>query len=522
MILIVDDKPENIISLKGLLTLHNFSVDTAASGEEALKKILNHTYSLIILDVQMPGMDGFEVAEALLGFNKAKDIPIIFLSAVSTDKKFITQGYASGGIDYVTKPVDPDIMLLKVKTFYKLSEQNRELKRMQDSLKQEIEIRKRTEDRLDARVKELHSVMESLPIITFAINAEGKTEYVNQHWYEYSPDKDIFPTVHPDDENSCKDWTSSFERGEEYIREIRIKQLSTHKFRYMILRIIPVIQNEHIIKWVGTFTDIDEQKSINHLLEVKVEERTRKLKEKNELLETSNHELQQFSWVVSHDLKEPLRKIQTFNNLVKDKYLTDDPEGIKFLEKSIHSSERMSDLINDLLDYSRLSVSSLFKPTDLTVLLKEVISDFEYIISEKKASINYGPLPVIDAVPSQMRQIFQNLISNALKFSKATMLPVISVSAERVMDKEFDSPLSETGNYYRIIFSDNGIGFNEKYLDKLFVIFQRLHSRTDYEGTGIGLAIARKIVEKHNGIITARSKENEGASFILVLPITHH
>ena len=117
MILIVDDRPENLFSLKSLLELHGFKIDTALSGEEALKKILNHSYSLIILDVQMPGMDGFEVADAILGFSKAKDTPIIFLSAVNTEKHFITKGYTSGGMDYVTKPVDPDILLFKVKTF---------------------------------------------------------------------------------------------------------------------------------------------------------------------------------------------------------------------------------------------------------------------------------------------------------------------------------------------------------------------------------------------------------------------
>src|SRR3954453_11711288 len=116
MILIVDDQKENIFSLKSILEIHKFMVDTAASGEEALKKILKNTYSLIILDVQMPGMDGFEVAEAISGFSKSRDIPIIFLSAVNTDKKFITKGYASGGIDYITKPFDPDILILKVKT----------------------------------------------------------------------------------------------------------------------------------------------------------------------------------------------------------------------------------------------------------------------------------------------------------------------------------------------------------------------------------------------------------------------
>jgi DNA-binding response OmpR family regulator len=142
MILIVDDKAENIFSLRKTLELNSFEVDAAQSGEEALKKILHQSYSLIILDVQMPGMDGFEVAEILSGYSKAKDIPIIFLSAVNTDKKFITKGYTSGGIDYVTKPVDPDIFILRVKTLHKLYEQNRELNRIRLYLLEEVEVRK--------------------------------------------------------------------------------------------------------------------------------------------------------------------------------------------------------------------------------------------------------------------------------------------------------------------------------------------------------------------------------------------
>ncbi|MXV51811.1 response regulator [Pedobacter sp. HMF7647] len=149
MILIVDDKPENIFSLKQILELHNFEVDIALSGEEALKKILKNDYALIILDVQMPGMDGFEVAEAVTGYSKSKDTPIIFLSAVNTDKKFITKGYASGGLDYITKPVDADILLLKVKTFYRLYEQTHELYRMQQALLEEIEYRKEAEKKKD-------------------------------------------------------------------------------------------------------------------------------------------------------------------------------------------------------------------------------------------------------------------------------------------------------------------------------------------------------------------------------------
>src|ERR1700753_4059119 len=150
MILIVDDKPENIFSLKTILELHSFPTDTALSGEEALKKILRQSYALIILDVQMPGMDGFEVAEAISGYSKARDIPIIFLSAVNTDKKFITRGYSSGGIDYVTKPFDSDLLLLKVKNFYRLSEQNQKLNTIQKALEEEIEFRKKAENQLQA------------------------------------------------------------------------------------------------------------------------------------------------------------------------------------------------------------------------------------------------------------------------------------------------------------------------------------------------------------------------------------
>ena len=167
MILIVDDNQENIFSLKALLTLHSFEVDTASSGEEALRKILTRSYALIILDVQMPGMDGFEVAEAISGYSKARDIPIIFLSAASTDKKFITKGYTSGGTDYITKPIDPEILLLKVKTFYRLYEQNRELNRIQASLRSEIEFRKKVEGELEERASELHSILESIPQIAF-------------------------------------------------------------------------------------------------------------------------------------------------------------------------------------------------------------------------------------------------------------------------------------------------------------------------------------------------------------------
>jgi signal transduction histidine kinase/CheY-like chemotaxis protein len=517
MILIVDDRPENILPLKKILELHGFETDTAQSGEEALKKVLNTSYSVIILDVQMPGMDGFEVAETIAGFSRAKDTPIIFLSAVNKEKKFITKGYSSGGIDYLTKPVDPDILLLKVKTFVRLYEQQQQLKKIQESLRHEIEIRKNAQDELASRIQELRFILESLPQIAFTVKTDGKTEYVNENWFQYSTDAAVFPEIHPDDD-FWPQWEQTFKTGSEFSTEVRLKHLKTGDFKYFLLKIIPVYQGSEIIRWVGSFTDIHQQKMVNELLEHKVELRTRELLDKNSELETTNHELQQFAWVVSHDLKEPLRKIQTFSHLIKDKYLNDNAEATSYLNRSINSSARMSRLISDLLDYSRLSVKAHFQPTDLNLLIGELLIDFDEIILERHATVTVGELPVIDTIPSQIRQVFQNLISNALKFSRPDVPPTISVTAELVDSKDVLAEPTPEGAYCRIVIADNGIGFDEKFLDRIFVIFQRLNNLSNYEGTGIGLAIAKKIMDKHNGLISAQSKQNEGSRFILILP----
>ncbi len=389
MILIVDDKPENILPLQKVLELHGFKTDSAESGEDALKKVLTHTYSLIIMDVQMPGMDGFEVAEAISGFSKAKDTPIIFLTAVNKEKRFITKGYSSGGIDYLTKPVDIDILLLKVKIFNKIYQQQLELKVIQNSLREEIEIRKKAQHELAARMQDLRFVLESLPQIAFTIATSGDIEYANAHWFLYSRSLEVFPEFHPDD-NVFENWESHFEGGLEFSMEIRLKPLERDDYRHFLLKIIPIHQEGKIERWVGTFTDIHQQKMENELLEHKVELRTKELLDKNTLLEITNHELQQFAWVVSHDLKEPLRKIQTFSHLIKDKFLSGNDEAVMYLDRSISSSARMSRLINDLLEYSRLSVDALFQPTDLNALLEELLKDFDETILRKNAEVIIG------------------------------------------------------------------------------------------------------------------------------------
>lgn len=258
-----------------------------------------------------------------------------------------------------------------------------------------------------------------------------------------------------------------------------------------------------------------EKEAFQRLLEEQVKERTESLKvvnllleEKNEELARSNKELESFNYVASHDLQEPLRKIQTFLTLIKQK--KSDPEAVKgYMDKIQASSERMSALISDVLTYSRLAVDKQFVKTDLNHIIDAVLSDYELVIQEKKAVVNIGVLPAVTAVPPQMQQLFSNLISNALKYSSG--FPVIEIKGTIVTHNQAEMA--------EIIVSDNGIGFDGQYSDQIFKLFQRLHGRSEYSGTGIGLSICKKIVEQHNGDISATSSPGNGATFTIHLPV---
>jgi len=236
-------------------------------------------------------------------------------------------------------------------------------------------------------------------------------------------------------------------------------------------------------------------------------------------LEIQNSELEQFAYVASHDLQEPLRKIQTFSELIQQNY--ENESFVKtYFEKLTNSAKRMSELVRSLLDYSRLSKNEKEKiiKVDLNTIVFEVKQDFELLIEEKNAVINCEALPVVVGNHIQLRQLFSNLISNSLKFSRAE--PVIKISAKIVDKKQIPdaSALSKEGNYYKITFEDNGIGFEQKYDKIIFSLFQRLHGKHDYSGTGIGLALCKKIVENHGGFIEACSELGKGAQFNVYLP----
>jgi len=484
MILIVDDKPENIFSLKSILELHSFPTDAALSGEEALKKILRQTYALIILDVQMPGMDGFEVAEAISGYSKARDIPILFLSAANTDKKFITKGYSSGGIDYITKPIDPDILLLKVKTFYRLYEQNRELNRIQSSLRSEIEYRKKVEGELQERAGELHSTLESIPQIAFTTGADGHIEFVNEHWLRYAPSKREFPLTHPEDADLPGVWAKTVASGQALELEIRVRRGDAGDYRFHLLRAIPIREGETISKWVGTFTDIEDQKQA--------------VKRKDEFIS-----------IASHELKTPLTTIKAYVQLLERAIGAEEPTRL-YVDRALVQIRKLDNLIVDLLDLSKIENGKLKfnkKPflfestlTNAIEMIRQTYPDYR-ITRKGVADVElYGD-------ETRIEQVLVNYLTNAVKYSPDRKEIDIETSVRR------------DGRLF-VEVRDYGIGIRKDHQANIFSKFYRVEeSAGRFQGLGIGLYICAEIIRRHEGEYGVESEPGQGSAFYFSVPI---
>jgi two-component system, LuxR family, sensor kinase FixL len=303
-----------------------------------------------------------------------------------------------------------------------------------------------------------------------------------------------------------QDMWSTISSGRTWEGEIR-NRAKDGTYYWVHTTIVPFINaNGRPEKYVAVRYEITERKMAEEKLKVYAKK-----------LEVSNRELQDFASVAAHDLQEPLRKIQAFSDRLKTKAdLELNDESKDYLNRIQSSASRMQTLINDLLTYSRVTTQAQpFKAVDLQDTIRDVVSDLEVQLERSDGRVDYKDLPQVEADPTQLRQLFQNLISNALKFKKTGVAPVVTVKA-KILD---DSPIAVQGLACEIEIQDNGIGFDEKYLDRIFTIFQRLHGKHEFEGTGIGLAVCRKIVDRHGGLLSATSKLGEGASFFVTLPL---
>lgn len=330
--------------------------------------------------------------------------------------------------------------------------------------------------------------------------------------YSFEASMEVFlKYIHPDDLS--------------YVKDIILKMITKDKvvpFTYRVIRadgnlrylrgngkIVANKSGEKIL--IGTTSDVTDEVLTNQAIE-----------QRNRELEANNKELQTFNYVASHDLQEPLRKIQTFISRLVDKDLNSLSEnGQQYLLRIQDSSQRMRVLIDDLLKFSRANkAEQVFEETNLNEVLENSKLELAQIIEEKKAIIINDELPNLNVIPFQMQQLFTNLINNSLKYSKENSAPIITINISEVdASKEIAIPVNEKNKYYKIIFKDNGIGFDSQYSEKIFLLFNRLHNKDEYSGTGIGLAICKKIVENHKGFIFADGEINTGATFTIYLPL---
>ncbi|MBP0903157.1 PAS domain-containing protein [Mariniflexile gromovii] len=443
-------------------------------------------------------------------------------------EKAFDDAMVTGIYNYEARVVKPDNTFCWIRTQGKVffDDNNKPFKKLgtlRDITKEKLHQQELQESELKFRL-----LADSMPQHIWTADSYGNLNYFNQSVYDYSglsPEQvhdNWLQIVHPNDrEANIKAWLNSVNTGEDFLFEHRFRR-HDGEYRWQLSRAIPQRDKQgEITMWVGTSTDIQAQKMFTNELEDQVLQRTKELNEKNKVLEKMNKELQSFTYISSHDLQEPLRKIQILSTQIVDKESQNLSESGKDkfhrMQKSAH---RMQTLIQDLLLYSHTDIQQRkFITINLKTIVDEVEDDLKEDLKVKNATINLGNMCDVNVIHFQFRQLLLNLASNSLKFAKENTSPQINISCETVMGNKVKTVnIVSTKKYCHITFSDNGIGFEPEYNIKIFEVFQRLHGKEKYIGTGIGLAIVKKIVENHNGTITATGELGKGARFDIYIP----
>jgi PAS domain S-box-containing protein len=369
----------------------------------------------------------------------------------------------------------------------------------------DITEQKQAEQALQESERRFHSLADSMPQLVWTALPDGTVDYYNQRYQEYQEIKSVegtvwewAPVLHPDDlEATVNAWRRSVETGETYQIEHRVR-MADGSYRWHLSRGVPILdETRRVMRWFGTATDIHDLKLAEEQSKVYAER-----------LEHSNRELEQFAFMASHDMQEPLRKIEMFGNLLQERAAGLNDTDRSYVARMRDAASRMREMVEGLLQLSRITTQGqAFAPVDLSQAVSQALLDLEIQIQRSGARVEIGALPVVEGDPLQLRQVLQNLLGNALKYHQPDTPPEVKVFSRADSEK------------VQIFVEDKGIGFDPQDAERIFQPFQRLVGRSQYEGNGIGLAICRRIVERHAGEIAAYSQPGQGSTFIVTLPI---
>lgn len=510
-ILLVDDRPQNLLALEATLEPLGHSLVRATSGEQALKQLLEHEFALILMDVQMPELDGFQTARFIRGHWRTAGIPIIFISATSRDSDQVFQGYSHGAVDYLLKPFDPQILKSKVSIFVELYQRGQQLKAQAKLLREHdvALVEKRSEQRY-------RRLTEAMPLAMWAARPDGTVYYCNRIWSEYSGvtcdrltglvDPEV---VHPDDIGAVRAaWEKSMAVGCPFEVEHRLKRRDG-EYLWHLGRGVPERDERGAIEgWIVTATDIDAQKRAERVRRQLFEHEHRAREE----ADAANRAKDEFLATLSHEIRTPLNAILGWAHMLRAGSLdaSTTARAVMIIERNAHAQAR---LIEDLLDVSRIVAGKIrldVRPIDLRVLIKSAADSVQPAAEAKQIQLE---LDLDDAAamhsgdPTRLQQIVWNLLTNAVKFGSRGGHVKVS--------------LARKGSHVEIRVNDDGLGIRADFLPHIFDRFRQADGRTTRSngGLGLGLAIVRHLVELHGGTVSAGSEgPNKGSSFVVRLP----
>lgn len=514
-ILLVDDRSDKLLALEAILSTLEQNLVRAHSGKEALRRLLERDFAVILMDVSMPGMDGFETASLIRQRPRSEHTPIIFVTSIGTTENHISRGYSLGAVDYLLTPILPDVLRSKVSAFVELHRQTELTKRQAEQLRQFEESRHQRElaevaDRLEVETCRNRFFTLALDILGIA-DFEGRLLQVNPAWYRvlgYSEEElkrvSGLELIHPDDRPAMEQKLESLKRGDSISHFEGRYRHRDGSCRWLQWSATPFLAEKLIYIFARDITARKEAEAQVAALNCELEKRVVALTE-------ANRELEAFNYSIAHDLRTPLRSMSGFAKaLVEDESAAMSPLGMDYARRIAHSSKYMDSLLLDLLAYSRLARTEMsLVLARLEEPVSEILSVMDRELSDAGAEVQIdSPLGEAYAHLPTLKQILANLIGNGVKFTVPDRKPRLHLYTTR------------HSGFVRLWVSDNGIGIPPEHHERIFGLFQRLHDAQAYPGTGIGLALVRKGAERMGGRAGVESSPGQGSRFWVDLPAT--